>query len=612
MSFHDHYFVCPTIHLLDESGRYCGGVCTPGHGTCPTLRAGKLPTLKHAYVHEWREEMDTALEGVDTFVTTSAHTRGVHLRMLPVTRDRTFALIEHGRDLSQSAGRGEPPVPGGPVRILVPGNLDRHKGAALLEAMTEFDTEGRLELHFLGQVPARWEHLGVMHGAYERDELADRAAAIRPAFVGVFSIVAETYSHAVTEAWAAGIPVLATDLGAPAERLRAHGGGFLIPHDQPEDALAAVLRAADDTDGYAEEAARATLDGIPDVAEMTRRYADVYRGALDRRRIVAAPQRAVADPLRRGIWRATAIAASPTALEDVRALRPYRHSGIAWKLRTTAGARCTKDADLALLYPPVIPTSDVPALLQDLEARALPLVLVRDDQVERLTPPETLRLLAAAAQLTVVADAARAGSSGEARALVLREVLDEELFLRGTAGVAPRSAPDDGRRTLRLAGFGSPDGEIATDVAPRLEASIGRPVEVEPIDVDAGALRYPEYVRDLRERRPGWDIALVSQAGESAFLECAALGLPGVFAPGTPGVEDERTGLLADGIEASVEQLARISRDPSLGLRLSANAWDHVTAARLTRHGARDLLHGLGRVLDANPAMHFAPGSAPG
>jgi len=39
-----------------------------------------------------------------------------------------------------------------------------------------------------------------------------------PRSSGLFSIVAETFSHPLTEAWALGIPVVATDLGAFGER----------------------------------------------------------------------------------------------------------------------------------------------------------------------------------------------------------------------------------------------------------------------------------------------------------------------------------------------------------------------------------------------------------
>jgi glycosyltransferase involved in cell wall biosynthesis len=287
MSFHDHYFICPTIHLLDDRGRYCAGECTPGPGICPTVRAGSIPVLKHAFVYQWREDVEAALAGVAAFVTSSEYSRAIHRRILNVTRQRPFEVIEHGRDLAQYRGLATQPRPGGPVRILVPGHLDRHKGADLIAAMHELDHAGRLAFHFLGDVPKRYRDLGVMHGAYERESLAAYVRQIQPSFVGVFSATGESYSHAMTEAWAAGVPVLATDLGAQAERVRLHGGGFVISHDDAALALSQVLEAADDTHAYLREAARASADDLASVSEMAARYRALYRDVLERRRTLS-------------------------------------------------------------------------------------------------------------------------------------------------------------------------------------------------------------------------------------------------------------------------------------------------------------------------------------
>jgi GT2 family glycosyltransferase/glycosyltransferase involved in cell wall biosynthesis len=290
MSIHDYYTVCPTIQLVDNNGRFCGGPCTPGHGVCPTLpKAGPVPTLKHGFVYQWREEMESALRRVDAFVTTSEPARAIHQQMHPAVREKRFELIEHGRDLEQASGLCEAPVPGGKVRILITGNFDRHKGGGLVAAMRELDTDERLELHFLGDVRPQYRHLGVMHGTYARETFLERVAEIRPAFIGIFSVWGETYSHVLTEAWAAGVPAIVTDIGAPAERVRRHGGGFVVPLEDAQAALNGVLAAADDPDAYERERALATLHDIPSVAEMSERYAELYRDVLDSCRTIVLP-----------------------------------------------------------------------------------------------------------------------------------------------------------------------------------------------------------------------------------------------------------------------------------------------------------------------------------
>ena len=51
--------------------------------------------------------------------------------------------------------------------------------------------------------------------------------------------VPESFSYALSDAWAAGVPVLAAPRGALAERIGAHGGGWLLPERFDAAAVAA-------------------------------------------------------------------------------------------------------------------------------------------------------------------------------------------------------------------------------------------------------------------------------------------------------------------------------------------------------------------------------------
>ena len=59
--------------------------------------------------------------------------------------------------------------------------------------------------------------------------------------------IPETYSYTLDVALASGLPIVASDLGAVAERLRAAGRGTLLPADAPaarwNEALLAAARA---------------------------------------------------------------------------------------------------------------------------------------------------------------------------------------------------------------------------------------------------------------------------------------------------------------------------------------------------------------------------------
>jgi len=645
MSVHDHYTICPTIHLLDNTGHYCGGQCSPGHGTCPTLKkAGPLPPLKHAFVYQWREEMDAVLRCVDAFITTSPHARDVHRRSLPAMRSARFELIEHGRDLEQASQLARRPVPGAKVRILVTGNLDRHKGAELIKVMRRLDTGGRLELHFLGEVAAQWRDMGVMHGTYDREDFLKRVAEIRPAFIGIFSVVAETYNHALTEAWGAGVPVLATDIGALGERVRAHGGGFLIPHDDPAAALHAVLGAADDPGRYADETARATLHDIPTVAQMAERYSNLYRDVLDRRRCVAAPAHARGEPLERGIWRMTAVVPGRFPSAYVRVMRRYRHPEVEWKLRTRVRIGLTDltldDTDLVLVQRHAVPSDQASSFLDELRRRQLPLVLDLDDHLlasdhgdaeHFAAQVESMRLMLDAAALVTVSTPALAETIGELcrRVVVVPNQLDERLFLTGTGGEPPGPGTAEPDRPIRLVYAGSPshadDLEFLHEVMTQLRSELPGRLELDVVggeprgtgeawyhrrEIPAGQASYPDYVALLRRWRADWDIGVAPlldtpfnrHKSDLKFLEYTGLGLPGVYSDLEPyrTVVDGSTGLVRrNDVAAWSEAIVRLAQDAELRDRMRTRAWNEVTAGRLLRVAATELLQTLGTVREA-------------
>jgi glycosyltransferase involved in cell wall biosynthesis len=66
-------------------------------------------------------------------------------------------------------------------------------------------------------------------GEYAPAEADGLIRAQRATFGLLPSIWPETWSLALTELWRAGLPVAAFDLGAPAERIRATGRGFVLP-----------------------------------------------------------------------------------------------------------------------------------------------------------------------------------------------------------------------------------------------------------------------------------------------------------------------------------------------------------------------------------------------
>ena len=284
LSFHDFYFSCPTIHLLDNNQEYCGGICTPGFGQCtlPIDSLKDLPVLKHSWLHTWRDQVEKMMQHVDAFVTTSQTTKEVYLRSLHHLCNRRFEIIEHGRDLTQEHLAVSPDEDR--IRILVPGNLSFSKGGDFIRDLKQVDTEDRLEFHFLGNLAPAFKGLGVEHGPYKREEFNDYVRYIKPSFMGILSIWPETYCHTLTEAWAVGVPVLASDIGTLRERVTIHGGGWLLNYKNPSESYRKILEIASDKEAYKQELERANLHGTRSTKEMADDYDALYESIIHGRR----------------------------------------------------------------------------------------------------------------------------------------------------------------------------------------------------------------------------------------------------------------------------------------------------------------------------------------
>jgi GT2 family glycosyltransferase/glycosyltransferase involved in cell wall biosynthesis len=294
-SFHDFYCVCPTVKLLDENLKFCGGVCTETAGECHAelWPQDSVPPLKNRWIRNWRSMMARMLWQCDAFVTTSISARQIITSTFPELDVESFRVIPHGRSFSRMHQYAHRLEDGKPVRILLLGSINEAKGGEIIIELAKRDEHRRFEFHILGNVSVRLMELGrgsvVLHGAYEREEVASKIRTIRPHLGAIFSIWAETYCHSLTELWACGLPVLAFDIGAIGERIRAAGGGWLLPHDDLDALFTALCEIADDPRGMdarlAEVRAWQCGEGQRNtVAHMATSYLSLYEQVLEARR----------------------------------------------------------------------------------------------------------------------------------------------------------------------------------------------------------------------------------------------------------------------------------------------------------------------------------------
>lgn len=384
-SFHDFYTACPTVKLLDAEGRFCAGPCTAGEADCTAelWKPETMPPLRHRFVYRWQAMMGEALEGCDAFITTSPSARETLLANFPFLAGRDFRVIPHGRSFARMEMLAAEPSLDEKLRVLVPGNVSASKGGGLVAAMAELDRGREVEFHVLGAVDSSLATTPgiVLHGRYDRADFASHVARIRPHLGAVLSLWPETYCHTLTECWAAGLPVMATALGALAERLTETPGGWLVDRWMEPEAMLALLRRLRREPGEVRARRNAVMDWQAttgrhrDAAAMAVEYDQLYREVLDRRRTFqppASPPRVVltldapAGPLPTPLAVATRNAVSrPFIFRRITPSFPLGHA--------PAGP-----ADAVLVAPDALGPDDLAALRRRCAAAGLPLLEAGD------------------------------------------------------------------------------------------------------------------------------------------------------------------------------------------------------------------------------------------
>jgi len=272
LSFHDFYYVCPSHNLLDDNINYCAGVCSEYNpennrqGQCQITAGLNIPIAK-SIISAWRNNVEKLLDNCDAYVTTCQSAYDIYTKYYPKLIERDFNIIEHGRDIKtpDTTEYVSPIKSDEKIRIVFPGHLNSSKGYDLIKAIKEYDTDNRLEYHYMGSILGSedLEDIGEYHGFYDRSEFEDIVHSIKPHFIAILSIWPETYCHTLTEGWASGIPVLTTRLGALKERVETNGGGFFVDLN-PQKAYEEIIRISENPDEYMKKASQ-----IPDITFKT-------------------------------------------------------------------------------------------------------------------------------------------------------------------------------------------------------------------------------------------------------------------------------------------------------------------------------------------------------
>jgi glycosyltransferase involved in cell wall biosynthesis len=231
LSVHDFSLFCPRPHLLESPAmRFCGYSRDEARCAACLAQSWHLPPGFQGSRRALAREL---LEAADAVVYPSDFLRRRHLELFPGLPADAHRVIE-----PPGQGGEAPADADGPVRhVAYIGSVHPHKGALVFDDVVRGlppdrwpelrwsaygggDPELLLRLRRLPRVKVR--------GYYRAGSLVDLLRQDRVDLALLLSIVPESYGLALSECLEAGVPVVAFDHGAMADRLRLHGGGLLV------------------------------------------------------------------------------------------------------------------------------------------------------------------------------------------------------------------------------------------------------------------------------------------------------------------------------------------------------------------------------------------------
>jgi glycosyltransferase involved in cell wall biosynthesis len=240
---HDYAWFCPRLVLVGGNGRYCGEPDAAGCEACVADHGRHMAEdISIAALRDRSARFLLAAERVE------APSHDVASRLRRHFPGLAIAVVPPEPDPEAVPARRRPA--GGSARVCVVGAIGVEKGYDVLLGAARDAARRRLPLDFVvvghtidDQRLLATERVFVT-GPYRLDE-AEQLIRAQGAHLALLpSVTPETWCFTLTEAWRAGLDVMAFDFGAQAERIRRTGRGWLLPPGINSAALNDALLAA--------------------------------------------------------------------------------------------------------------------------------------------------------------------------------------------------------------------------------------------------------------------------------------------------------------------------------------------------------------------------------
>ena len=238
ITIHDYFPLCPSHNLLGWDGTYCD---LPDEKACSSCFARLADTLENPpkSIASWRADWSRYMSRATDILAFSDSSKHLTSKVFP---DAAEKIVVKPHAVLNAPSEIDPPQNTAPV-VGVLGGIGYPKGADVLRQLADVAGDD-LKVVIIGEIDPTYAHPNIhVHGRYQRHEVETLARRYKIDRWFLPSIWPETFSYTTHECLATGLPVIVFDLGAPADTVKAHENGHVLPLDLASTDLAKALRA---------------------------------------------------------------------------------------------------------------------------------------------------------------------------------------------------------------------------------------------------------------------------------------------------------------------------------------------------------------------------------
>jgi glycosyltransferase involved in cell wall biosynthesis len=243
---HDFFAVCPSYTLIDSNQKYCGvpedlKICE----ACLPANTGDFKRFaKSSDPIKWRRDWGAFLEVCDEIVCFGESSAAILCKAYPLLSTEKVVVRRH--DISgrlKSIYRGNAAATIRNIGVL--GAINMAKGSHVVRDLVEYIDQEKLDCKVVlfGEIDIRIDSNAFeLTGRYKMENLE---AIVDQKNIDVFllpSVWPETYSYTADEIMQMGFPIIAFDLGAPAERIKKYSLGTVIERSDLYETLFGATR----------------------------------------------------------------------------------------------------------------------------------------------------------------------------------------------------------------------------------------------------------------------------------------------------------------------------------------------------------------------------------